>query len=295
MDSFLTVSFLTAYFLKTVKSHIPPKNIYLFSLFYFSSEHIWKTDLDIMLRSSGEISFIKSLPSTENSAETRIYPIPSPQKSEGLSLEFINYALALFFYSIRYAQVFWHSHKSFSIIFGLQQILSTVHTLISLCTFSIMYKVHLTHAYGESQGTIPFLLDGYITLLLHAITSTILFLSANCLYHLGFLKFTSFVQLKIRKLSVTTTKADMTMGGWLYFPHSAAVSIALALAATQSPLVHDAYLLYQLSSNKLMILYAASTVVHFLCWIVLWLLLTFTGTWNFKINVSSFFYYVNLN
>jgi len=157
-----------------------------------------------MLRNNADISYIKSLPS-EHGIETRVFPVPTPQKADGLSLEFINYAIALFIYSMRYAQVFWECHKPFSIVFGLQQIFSTVHTLISLCTFAILYKVHITNAYGDSQSTIPFLLDGYITLLLHAITSTILFLSSNVLYHLGFIKFTSFVQEKVRKLHVTKT------------------------------------------------------------------------------------------
>lgn len=79
-------------------------------------------------------------------------------------------------------------------------------------------------------------------------------------------------------------------GGWTYFPHSAAVSIALALAAAQSPLVHDGFVVYQISSQSFLLAFPVSSVTYFLLWAILWLFLTLAKDWKFNITVSFMSY-----
>jgi hypothetical protein len=130
----------------------------------------------------------------------RVFPMAS--KHDGLKLEFMNYALGLFIFSIRYAQVFWSSHKKFAIVFGIQQLLSTVHSLVSFCTFTILYKVHVSNVY---QNSTPFLLNSQVTMLIFAISLTVLFFSSSILYYLGYLKFASFLQEKVRKQYISNS------------------------------------------------------------------------------------------
>jgi hypothetical protein len=72
----------------------------------------------------------------------------------------------------------------------------------------------------------------------------------------------------------------------MYFPHSAAVSVALALAAAQSPLVHDAFIVYQISSRGFLMAFPISSVSHFLLWAMLWLCITLTRSWSFDVQAT---------
>jgi len=73
--------------------------------------------------------------------------------------------------------------------------------------------------------------------------------------------------------------------GWTYFPHCAALSTFLALAASQSPLVHDAYLLYQLTADNCLLSYVVSCGIQLVAWTVLWFTLTATRNWTFVLDV----------
>ena len=60
-----------------------------------------------------------------------------------VSPEFLNYALALLVYSVRYPAVFWNTNKGFSFLFSLQLLANSFQNLLALGGISIMYKVQM--------------------------------------------------------------------------------------------------------------------------------------------------------
>lgn len=157
-------------------------------------EDVWKSDLDFLNQNEVEDMVIRPIGGDNGLSDFVKRVSPLTAKQGGLRLEFINYAMALFIFSIRYAQVFWSCHKKFAIILGLQQIINSAHTLISFSTLIVLYKVHVASVYSKST---PFLLDSQMTLLIFGIALTVLFLSSSVLYYLGYLKYMAFLQEKI--------------------------------------------------------------------------------------------------
>jgi len=172
------------------------------------TEYIWKSDLDFISNEEPEDMIVRPIGSSAVSDYNKKL-FSTPSKHDGLKLEFLNYALGLFVFSIRYAQVFWSSHKKFAIVFGIQQLLNSVHTLISFCTLTILYKVHVSSVYTEST---PFLLNSQVTLLIFGISLTVLFFSSSILFYLGYLKFASFLQEKVRKQYITESSETSFYG-----------------------------------------------------------------------------------
>ena len=57
------------------------------------------------------------------------------------SAEFINYALALLVFGIRYPAVFWKTNKALAFLFSLQLVGNGIQNLMAFSAMSIMYKV----------------------------------------------------------------------------------------------------------------------------------------------------------
>ena len=175
---------------------------------------MWKTDLDVLLyqRERDEVLGMLSKTSLEASkaaAASTVNPDSLVYLSpEIMRPEFINYGLALIIFSVRYANVFWHTNKTFAVLFSIMLMVNSVHSLISFSCFSVLYKLH---AYGPSKilfKEIPLLLDSHVTLLLYIISATILLLSSGVLYHYGYLKIATFVKHKARAQYVTSEDED---------------------------------------------------------------------------------------
>ena len=115
-----------------------------------------------------------------------------------LRIEYFNYALAMLMFSLRYANVFWHTNKTFAILFSVQLMTNSLLSLISFSSFSLMYKLHVLGPSKILPTSLPFLLNHHVTLLLYIISVTILFVSSSVLYHYGYLKIASFVREKAR-------------------------------------------------------------------------------------------------
>lgn len=58
-----------------------------------------------------------------------------------VSVEYLNYALALLVYSVRYPAVFWNTNKCFGIVFSIQLLVNSVQSLLSFAGMSVLYKV----------------------------------------------------------------------------------------------------------------------------------------------------------
>ncbi|CAG7824537.1 unnamed protein product [Allacma fusca] len=259
---------------------------------FITQDAVWKTDLDVLMyqRERNEVLGILSKGSgdTTSPSPTVVGPDSLMYLSpEVMRPEFINYAVALIVFSVRYANVFWHGNKTFTVLFSVQLIVNSIHSLVSFSCFSVLYKLHVFGPTRILFKDLPLLLNHHVTLLLYIISVTILLFSSGILYHYGYLKIASFVKHKARAQYVTNGEDPSGYGvGWAYFPHCSALAVLLALASTQSPLVHDATLVYRASLDNCMLADIVSSAAHMLLWMALWLNLTTRRNWTFHVDVN---------
>ena len=57
------------------------------------------------------------------------------------SAEYINYALALLIFAVRYPSVFWKTNKGIAFLFSVQLVGNGIQNLVAFSAMSIMYKV----------------------------------------------------------------------------------------------------------------------------------------------------------
>ena len=105
----------------------------------FISDHIWKTDLDWLIPPTDRIIILQFLagssinatgsttqaPFHHPAAQIRAY-LAAEDNWWPCSPEFINYALALLVFAVRYPAVFWNTNKGFSFLFSLQLLANSI-------------------------------------------------------------------------------------------------------------------------------------------------------------------------
>uniref|UniRef100_A0A8D8R8K1 Protein tincar n=1 Tax=Cacopsylla melanoneura TaxID=428564 RepID=A0A8D8R8K1_9HEMI len=294
---------------------------------FLSKDYIWKTDLDFLISGSDRmvvLSFITGSNSTSgslaghnNSAtaaaglfKPRSLPLTAAPGLPGqdvvlrdeqhvwgsISIEFLNYALALFVYAIRYPSVYWNTNKWFGTLFSLQLLVNGYHTLLSYTGISILYKIHvlgptevlphLQHRLGKFQskfGT-PFVLDRYVTLALFLMTVFLVLSSSLVLYLYGYGRLTAFLNReKARRVIKLRSQAAQ---GYGYFTHCAALCCLLAISVCQAPLLYDLILVYRASLDAAILACVLGTILHLFLWVLLWLILTIKQHWVFKVRVT---------
>ncbi|CAG9830011.1 unnamed protein product [Diabrotica balteata] len=114
-----------------------------------------------------------------------------------VNIEYMNLALALVIYSIRYPALFWATNKCLGLIFSFQLLINGLHILLSFAGMSILYKVHvvgvwkalplLKHnakVYSFGSPT-PFLLNSQVTFALYTLSTLLVLASSIVLYFYG--------------------------------------------------------------------------------------------------------------
>lgn len=157
------------------------------------------------------------------------------------TLEFINLALALLVWSVRYPSVFWESSKAFSMIFSLQMIANSVDILMLHVGTSILFKLQIVGQFMTVQNQpSPLLLNGIVTLALTLLAYVLIISSSMILYLYGH----SRLSAKIRDCQMITLKdGDI----WSYFSHCASLCFILALSVVKAPIIHDLTVTYRIS------------------------------------------------
>lgn len=157
------------------------------------------------------------------------------------SLEFINLALALLVWSVRYPSVFWESSKAFTMIFSLQMIANSIDILMLHVGTSILFKLQIVGQFMTIQNQpSPLLLNGIVTLALTLLAYVLIISSSMILYLYGH----SRLSAKIRDCQMITLKdGDI----WSYFSHCASLCFILALSVVKAPIIHDLTVTYRIS------------------------------------------------
>ena len=261
------------------------------------SEWIWKTDLDWLVPHQDRLVILNFLTGgAVNSTSTTTqapYAHPAAQIRDYLekqdqwwpvSPEFVNYALALIVYSVRYASVFWNTNKGFSFLFSCQLLANALQHLLSLGGISVMYKVQIMGPQNVLHKYEPFLLDPAICMLLYLLSCVIVTSSSAVVYMYGYHKFMTFVQTEREKHNIVLREGKTSL--WAYFPHCSAMCVLIALAVCNGPLLYDYTIIYKGSLDGAVLTCVISTILHLFFWIVVWLFLTVKQGWKFKLRVT---------
>lgn len=157
------------------------------------------------------------------------------------SLEFINLALALLIWSVKYPSVFWESSKAFTLIFSLQMIANSIDILMLHVGTSILFKLQVVGQFMTVHNQqSPLLLNGIVTLALTLLAYVLIVASSMILYLYGH----SRLSAKIRDCQMITLKdGDI----WSYFSHCASLCFILALSVVKAPIIHDLTVTYRIS------------------------------------------------
>ncbi|XP_053986517.1 protein tincar isoform X1 [Hylaeus volcanicus] len=223
-----------------------------------------------------------------------------------ISLEYLNYVVALGVYSVRYPAVFWSCNKALGTIFSLQLVMNTVQSLLAFVGMSVLYKIQVvgplkvlpvlrqqyrtlssTSTISTIFGDSYFLLNPHVTLVLFALSSLLVLCSSMVMYFYAYGRFTAFLNQE-RERRVILPKENREGNGWVYFIHCTALCVFLAIAICSAPLLYDYSVVYRASMDGAYMILACivATVLHLFLWLLLWICLTIKQRWTFKLRVT---------
>ncbi|KAL6445590.1 hypothetical protein ACFW04_000848 [Cataglyphis niger] len=219
-----------------------------------------------------------------------------------ITLEYLNYAVALGVYSVRYPAVFWSCNKALGTIFSLQLVVNSAQSLLAYAGMSVLYKVQvvgplkvlpfLRHRTVATMSTIStifgdsyFVLDPPVTLVLFALSSFLVLCSSMVMYFYAHGRFTAFLNQE-RERRVILSKDGRDGNGWVYLPHCAALVVFLAISICGAPLLYDYTVVYRGSLDGAILACIIGTIVHLFLWLLLWIFLTVKQRWTFKLRVT---------
>ncbi|XP_017892290.1 protein tincar isoform X2 [Ceratina calcarata] len=230
--------------------------------------------------------------------------LETPESYGPITLEYLNYAIALGVYSVRYPAVFWSCNKALATIFSLQLVANSVQSLLAYVGMSVLYKVQLmgplkvlpvlrqqyrtistTSSISTFFGDTYFLLNPHVTLVLFALSSLLVLCSSMVMYFYAYGRFTAFLNQE-RERRVILPKENRNRNGWVYFIHCTALCVFLAIAICSAPLLYDYSVVYRGSLDGVILACVVSTVLHLFLWLVLWIFLTIKQRWTFKLRVT---------
>ncbi|KAI4474688.1 hypothetical protein M0802_015494 [Mischocyttarus mexicanus] len=227
-----------------------------------------------------------------------------PTESYGpITLEYLNYAIALGVYSVRYPAVFWSCNKALGTIFSVQLVINSAQSLLAYAGMSVLYKVQvvgplkvlpllrprtltttastISTIFGDSY----FLLNPHVTLALFALSSLLVLCSSMVMYFYAHGRFAAFLNQE-RERRVILSKDGRENSGWVYFTHCTALCVFLAIAICSAPLLYDYTVVYRGSLDGAILACIVGTVLHLLLWMILWVFLTIKQRWTFKLRVT---------
>ncbi|CAD1472297.1 unnamed protein product, partial [Heterotrigona itama] len=219
-----------------------------------------------------------------------------------ITLEYLNYAIALGVYSVRYPAVFWSCNKPLATIFSFQLIINSAQSLLAYVGMSVLYKVigplkvlpvlrqqyrtiSTTSGISTIFGDSYFLLNPHVTLVLFALSSLLVLCSSMVMYFYAYGRFTAFLNQE-RERRIILSKENRSGNGWIYFIHCTAFCVFLAIAICSAPLLYDYVVVYRGSLDGAILACVVATVLHLFLWLFLWIFLTIKQRWTFKLRVT---------
>ncbi|XP_064630364.1 uncharacterized protein LOC135489111 [Lineus longissimus] len=231
---------------------------------------IWWTDLTMMFPNDRII-----LTNT-----TTIHPAGTGASEGYVSLQFINYATALFMLMIRYPSVYWYTSRPFSCIFSFQLFMLLLQSLIAFCGFSVVFKAQVNR---DLLPEVVFTLNEGGTVVLFLIASLLTFVQNLAVFEYGYhhyVKNRKVFRHRLHPSFQKPTKKSQTCQG--YIPHICAMGLMLGSVIFKAAIVYDGGMIYRWYNDRLLLWYIILEVCYLFFWIILWFALTVKQEWDFK-------------
>lgn len=197
-----------------------------------------------------------------------------------LSLELINFFIALIVITVRYPSCFWIRNKGFGLLFSIQLFVTSVISLILISCFTILYKVHIL---GPDRALLRypsrFCLNIYQAVILSVFMIFMMLISSNALYYYGHQKYMEWRERQRRKKHHVMGPGRCKL--WGFFPHFLAFICLMLTSVPAIPLMYDLILVYCGSLDSASLIGASAIAFYLLQFIILWLFLTLKLSWDF--------------
>ncbi|GJQ71262.1 tinc [Trypoxylus dichotomus] len=271
---------------------------------FFPQEMIWRTDLNFMSLHNDQMVILNFMTLTSNETkdtnveksissmsltsavvsilkdyigtDDRNYNVIEHERSNQISIEFINFTLALGIYAL--------------LINGMQ-------ILLSYAGVSILYKVQIMgglkalpfykHQIAKSvftHNSTPFLLNSLVSILLYILYILLIISSSLVFYLYGHIRFKNFLNQNCQRKVILLKEGNTSR--WIYFTHCAALFLLIAIGVCSAPLFYDYTIVYRGSLNSTILFCIIGGILHLFLWIVLWLFLTIKQNWDFKLRIT---------
>ncbi|XP_026805779.1 protein tincar isoform X1 [Rhopalosiphum maidis] len=262
-----------------------------------STNNIWNTDLDFLVlgghQSSPPNITLKNMHIEPKTQSVLVPQSPPPSTNRSytadtdgvMSVEFFNYAMALFIYCGRYASVFWETNKCFATLFSVQLFANAIQCLSLYLFTCILYKMQvlgvckMVKELPAGPTTYHLVLDHLDTAVLFTVTTVLIFVSNSIVYYYGYTRFTGFVK---RQTGGRKTVADAYSS---LMPYCASVLALLAVVASESPLLYNAIVVFRSSLNGVVLACLLNSTAHVFVWIAMWSVLTLKPCWMFDLHL----------
>lgn len=261
---------------------------------FLPKDDLWRTDLDFFLTYRDRVVVLNflafpnyTLPRVPDTIGANIREqVQQLGRTPSVSPEFLNFALALLIYAVRYPMVFWACNKTLSFLFSLQLIINGLQCLLAYTGFDILYKLQTFDGSLDSIAlTEPFFLMRVFTLILYIVYSCVVIGSGTAVYLYIFHKYRLYLVHEKEKKEIPWKGNSRML--WDYLSHCVALILLLMLAVCSGPLLYDYMIVYRSSLDGAMLACVIGTVLHLFGWIVLWLFLTLKNHWQFRFGLGD--------
>lgn len=266
---------------------------------YLSKADIWKTDLDFLLKRFNGKSFnffglIHTITQYEYRSTFAItnnstYFLSEANQMAGqfaelndagkLSLEYLNFILALLILTIRYPAVFWRTNKQFSLMFSSLLVMNAVQSIANLAAFQVTFKVFVC---DPTQMLLRYREFSSLTLtqlcLLFIIYLVLVHLSSTALYVFGVQKYREYRLARTKQMQ--DKYEDKTYLS--YLPYLMAMIFFLFFSIIFAPIFYEFIIIYCGSLNTNCLVVIITSIAYIVFWILLWVGIGLKNRWTFE-------------
>ncbi|KAF5272227.1 hypothetical protein FQA39_LY01309 [Lamprigera yunnana] len=196
-----------------------------------------------------------------------------------ISLEYINLAISLTVYSIRYSAVFWGTNKCLGIIFSMQMLINSMQILTTYIGISILYKIPVLKSHPPIQ------LNDFAVLSLFISSSLVILSSSVVLYLYGHTRFNGFLNKQQEKRLIVIREGS-GQSKWSWVAYFGAVVVVILITPCIGLLINDFVIVNRVCQNKTVLISAIVCVMHVFVWILVWGFLLVKNSWTFKLRVT---------
>ncbi|XP_071827569.1 uncharacterized protein [Apostichopus japonicus] len=261
------------------------------------TEMIWKSEVAVVSAAAYSVDVSANLDTISGPAVTPANLPPqdssdmarnkNPFRVFMITINYLNYIVPLFFYAIRYAEVFWVSHKGFAFLFSAQLMMNAIHYALGFVGMSIMYKLSMyVHGdYNNDMENSPNIVQPSLLILAFLSMNITVFLSAVIFYLFGY---TRYKLSESEVVSPDEVDGQGTAKLWILrfnglLPHIGAFIVFVILIVCKGVFIVEYITVYSWleDGDGRILCCILFDILFLLAWLALWVMFTFKLNWKF--------------